>query len=346
MDNIYIDTSIFEANNFFEGKRLNELLKLAEEGHISIIMPELTYDEIKNRIKKNITEAINKLNRNRNDVRILRNLPSLESKFEKIDDVKSVEELIKIVDEKFSIAKIKIIQYPTINIKEIFHSYFNKKKPFSAGLKKDEFPDAFALISLEEWCKENSSKCIVFSKDKDLIFYESDNVEYVDYEQYLNDKLEEIEEAKTSKRLKNIARQFDENQHDFIGTITRWLDQQLDDDTKYYKEINYLEVHNLEVVQAQVTLHNHYTITSITDTKIYLQSTATVTYEVDIETDDESTGYYDGEDGVWHYFDTTTVEIENDREIIIDFVYEIPTAGEEFAELEIDEINEGKDLRI
>ena len=54
MDIIFIDTSIFESNNFLESDRIKEVYKLAERGEIKVVLPELTYDEILNRISKNI----------------------------------------------------------------------------------------------------------------------------------------------------------------------------------------------------------------------------------------------------------------------------------------------------
>lgn len=42
MDNIFIDTSIFESNNFLESKRIDQILKLGEEKHIQILLPAVT----------------------------------------------------------------------------------------------------------------------------------------------------------------------------------------------------------------------------------------------------------------------------------------------------------------
>ncbi len=52
MDYIYIDTSIFEANNFLERHRINEIFKLAEEKELGIVLPAITYNEVKSRAIK------------------------------------------------------------------------------------------------------------------------------------------------------------------------------------------------------------------------------------------------------------------------------------------------------
>jgi len=61
MDTIFIDTSIFESNNFLESKRIKEVYKLAERGDIKVVLPKLTYDEIINRVSKNIDEVDSKI---------------------------------------------------------------------------------------------------------------------------------------------------------------------------------------------------------------------------------------------------------------------------------------------
>src|ERR1700722_838901 len=152
MDNIYIDTSIFEANNFLEGKRINEILKLSEEKNISILLPSVTYFETKNRAIKNIKEAIQKFKSYRDNTRILRNVESISNKFEHIDEDLCIKEFLTIFENRLIKANCLIIEYPTLNIKEVFDKYFKNEFPFSKGDKKHEFPDAFALLSVELWC--------------------------------------------------------------------------------------------------------------------------------------------------------------------------------------------------
>ena len=171
MDIIFIDTSIFEANNFLESKRIKEVFKLAERGHIKVVLPKITYDEILSRIANNIEESHKKFNKFRNDTRVLRNIPSLEGKFDPFDELEVRKELNLKLEEIFAHSNFEILDYPTLNIGEIFKSYFNKKFPFSSGAKKNEFPDAFALKSIEAWAMENNELVLVFSNDSDILNY-------------------------------------------------------------------------------------------------------------------------------------------------------------------------------
>ncbi|MDE1192399.1 MAG: PIN domain-containing protein [Arachidicoccus sp.] len=123
MDIIFLDTSIFEANNFLESKRIQEIYKLAERGDIKVVLPKLTYDEIINRISKNIDESSSKFKKYRDDTRILRNVPSISKKLEPFDSDKVKEELNVILKDRFSQSNFEIIEYTTLNIEEIFRSY-------------------------------------------------------------------------------------------------------------------------------------------------------------------------------------------------------------------------------
>lgn len=49
---------------------------------------------------------------------------------------------------------------------QVLGAYFASRDPFEAtGAKKSEFPDAFALATLEHWAKENSAKVLVVTRD-------------------------------------------------------------------------------------------------------------------------------------------------------------------------------------
>lgn len=343
MDYIFIDTSIFEANNFLESKRINEILRLSEQEYIKIILPELTYKEILNRLKVNIVEAAQKYKKYRNDTRILRNIESLNGKFEPINVDECIEQMEQKITERFKRAKIEIIGYPTISIKDVFDSYFEKKPPFGSGIKKNEFPDAFALLSIEKWCIDNKKKCIVFAKDNDIIHFQSVHLDIVeDYEKYLNDKLIVIEGQKRMKRFEEL---YCSKEEELLIEVKNWVNDELDDFSKYYHYSNYMDVHDIDIQEVNVDL-DEYQITRVTDKIISIQTKANIDFKVEIVIDDENYAIKDDDTKTWHFMDTRIELIEENRTIFIDLNYEIPAAGEEFIELVIEEINGGRELRI
>lgn len=54
------------------------------------------------------------------------------------------------------------------SIQDVLDRYFESRLPFrDKGGKKNEFPDAFALLSLEQWAAEKKTRLLVLSHDED-----------------------------------------------------------------------------------------------------------------------------------------------------------------------------------
>jgi hypothetical protein len=53
------------------------------------------------------------------------------------------------------------------SIDELLSRYFEHRPPFAPGAKKNEFPDALALLSLEAWADANDALVLAVSKDGD-----------------------------------------------------------------------------------------------------------------------------------------------------------------------------------
>ena len=54
-----------------------------------------------------------------------------------------------------------------VEMADLFGRYFTGQAPFGDGRKKDEFPDALALLALEEFARSEMAGMLVVSKDKD-----------------------------------------------------------------------------------------------------------------------------------------------------------------------------------
>lgn len=67
-----------------------------------------------------------------------------------------------------------------VELDDIIKKYFRAEPPFEeSGKKKNEFPDAIALMSLESWAKENRTKVLAVAKDGDWKRF-ADESEYID----------------------------------------------------------------------------------------------------------------------------------------------------------------------
>lgn len=346
MDTIFIDTSIFEENNFLEGKRIKEIYKLAERGDIKVVLPKLTHDEIINRISKNVDESHQKFKKYRDDTRILRNIPSLSEKFTPFENEKTKQELIVTLKNQFAQSNFIIVDYPTLNIEEIFQSYFEKKFPFGSGGKKNEFPDAFALKSIEIWAEGQGIKILAFSKDNDMLKYQSDHLKIIeDFEFYLSNKIKEIEGIKYQNRLAQIEYIIQNNSNNIKETIKNWTEDQLDDTSKYYEYSNYYEVHDVSIIEVNIDIDD-YSIMNVSEDYISVELKVSVHYKVEIIIDDENYMYKDEDTKEWVFYETTTSTIDEVRYIDVDLIFYIESDEDTIYEPAIEEINGGRKLNI
>src|SRR5690606_34157097 len=89
---------------------------------------------------------------------------------------------------------ITVIQANEVHISSIVDHYFKNSPPFSKeGKKKYEFPDAIALMSIENWARNNDRKILAISDDQDWMNY-SETSERISVEKDLAIALEGIQE--------------------------------------------------------------------------------------------------------------------------------------------------------
>ena len=346
MDIIFIDTSIFESNNFLEGKRIKEVYKLAERKDIRVVLPQLIYDEIRNRILKNIDEAVPKFAKYREEMRTLRNVPSLSTKFDSFDIDKVKDELCSILKNRFIQSNFEIIDYPTLNIEVVFKNYFEKKFPFGSAGKKSEFPDAFALKSVEIWAEKHKTKVIAFSKDKDMLNYKSPHLEIIeDFDLFLSNKIKEIEGIKHKKQLEQIDNIINGKSENIQNEIKNWVEYQLDNYTQYNEYSDYHEVHDLTIIEVQTDIIG-YTITNVTKDYISVELKISINYQVEIIIDDDNYMYKDDDTKEWICWETKPVLVDEIRNIDVDIIFDIDVDDDTVYEPEIESINKGKTLNI
>ncbi|APS39787.1 PIN domain-containing protein [Salegentibacter sp. T436] len=343
MEHIILDTNIFLKENFLEGKRIRQLLKLSEEEKIKIVLTEITIGEVKSNFKKNSRQALNNLAvfRKPFESRVLRNNSIGKHLYDRIEKKMVEKEFNDEFDRILTKSKVLIIVYSEINIKTVFDSYFKNKYPFSGGDKKNEFPDAFALALIEKWCTENEINCTIFSSDKDFLNFESEHLNITkNYETYLDEKLKYYLEH----RISILEKLFKQNSEKIDKEIEEWYRDKLDDDSIYYSVIWY-EIQDLEVTEILIK-DKSYQIVSIEDESIEIEIEANLTFKVEIVIDDEDYSYYDIDDKQRHYFQTKRVEIERDTTATISALAHIINKDDYDEEFEVLEINMDTDLRI
>ena len=167
-----IDTSIFEKNGLKLNKGLLAQLHQFKDNPIKLILSDIVYLELKSHLDRKEKETKSKIESALNDASDYLNCC--------IDDMEKIKSLIKLNYEAESISKLILEEFirkcgielvkgeEYCEMKSLIDMYFQNLAPFKeSGNKKNEFPDAIALLSLHTWAQENDKNLLAVSADND-----------------------------------------------------------------------------------------------------------------------------------------------------------------------------------
>lgn len=166
---IAVDTNIYREYGF--RVRSQPLLELPQVHALGAkwLVPEVWEKELFRHVRES-TERVTSLRRDLAKVR----------EWGSEMDVKLADQLVaawasesaetvasRLLDEHFKAGQPRRLTTAWAAGPKVLENYFASKAPFEAtGIKKSEFPDAFALVTLEDWAKKNGTKVLVVSKDQ------------------------------------------------------------------------------------------------------------------------------------------------------------------------------------
>ena len=167
-----IDTSIFEKNGLKLNKGLLAQLHQFKDNPIKLILSDIVYLELKSHLDRKEKETKSKIESALNDASDYLNCC--------IDDMEKIKSLIKLNYQAESISKLILEEFirkcgielvkgeEYCEMKSLIDMYFQNLAPFKeSGNKKNEFPDAIALLSLHTWAQENDKNLLAVSADDD-----------------------------------------------------------------------------------------------------------------------------------------------------------------------------------
>lgn len=258
--NIFLDTNIYEENNFFHGSNIQSLFNYSKIGVIKLYMTNVSSMELMDRMKKRlieIKEEHNKLIRLlKKKTMILQNLAEYKVPEKSLLIVEqSIQELQNKFNTIINTSNIKIISENIVSIEEVFKLYYDQEPPFNIS-KKYEFPDAFIVKTIDTWCKVNKKKMFFVTKDNDFKEYKSSHLIIL---QNLSDLLVRITEYYDSlqevKLLPLIKKSLLENKEAMLSLINVELDSSIKFELDYENtsELNrsYPELHNYKITSIR-----------------------------------------------------------------------------------------------
>ncbi len=195
-DAITIDTNIFRQNGWnLESGLLGQLTQF-KEGSAQFVLSEIVIREIHKYLKIEAKEAqdaleasVKKVDRNKLlPIEILSQIQTISG------DLATPEEAAKQRLKAFSdCTGMTIIPAELADIKDLVRRYFKPGAPFEgSGKKKNEFPDAIALLSLEAWAKSEGKKILAISDDGGWADFCKDS-EWIDIEKDLAASLQKLQ---------------------------------------------------------------------------------------------------------------------------------------------------------
>lgn len=310
-DVVFIDTSVFKANNYFSAtSKINKLAELASKGRISIVLTSITKAEIIKHLMRDIENARKSVRKKDNEV--LRNIKGTDEYFSALDSLdaeKTATEMVKTFITR-SGAYVIGLDYCK-DIDGIFKKYFKQEFPFSEK-KQKEFPDAFALAALEGYNRSRQFKMIVLSTDPDMQNYESEELLAVDFKKYISDKMSEDVD------LSALYKELSGNSDRLKGKLESEIEEYLDDESLYYDRIENGDIHYISVGEVRVGFNaDDVYINESNDETIEFELEIHVDFKVGITYDDYTNATYDNEDKEWYGAEYTSEDfIESGSTIV------------------------------
>lgn len=339
---IFIDTSIFESENFFKGRNLLSLCNLSKDNVVELKITDIIYEELKQRIKSNILKAQTSIKKSlqalNGEGKILKNVDEFTEVYSKLSlDFPKIElKLLNQLDKFLKKYNIEIINSNISDVNEVFKDYFAVKPPFKDGVKKNEFPDAFSINTIKKWSEKNNKKVIFLTIDSDFIELSFKNI---DNSHTISTLLDFI-----TRHTNETHSEFIENQitdpyfgWEITDLLTQDYDSQLrqaiEEDIFFYTEYFEPEIEQLENYYPIIDSKKINSI--VQNQNVIFEIDASISFDCKLSYYDISNAYYDKEDDEWYGKELKNVTKTFVANIIClaDFEYNLDDDFFEFKEL-------------
>lgn len=314
-DIVFIDTSIYKAENYFApNNRILALKKLAEKKVISLVFTEITNREVLKHYKGDVTSALNNIKNNHEVLACFDDTRPLLFKETKKKYLRKCEHTLSAFWSQGYTIGYELCK----DVKSVFNKYFDLERPFSEGKKKDEFPDAFVLQMLEQYSNRFChKKIIVLSNDKDMRDYKSNCLVHVDYKAYITTKLA------VATTIDKIKTAIDNEKDNILSDIEAKLEEKLEDGWNYSSMFNTEDLPEIEILACEIDMDEEFSIISKNDNS-YLVDLRLHSYcEVKCTYFNLDYATYDREDKIWYGGEWNTETLKGDENFNMLVSYDI-----------------------
>ncbi|EOX1293053.1 PIN domain-containing protein [Vibrio cholerae] len=342
--NVFIDTQYFVKSNLnFSSRSFVTLKDLCKRNELRFYLTSVVEKEVESKIELSIKDALSSLQSFRKKASILSTIDDqlLSSFFSDVNEEDIYEKATQVFRQYNIDCNYINIKSDLVEPERLLELYFQKKPPFGDGKKKNEFPDAISLLSLESYFGSDE-KVYVISEDNDL-------KSYCD-----NKKLIVIESL---EKLLDIYNQDADERTEKIKAYLLGATEEIKDKVSEY--INECDVYNCstwedaEVDSFSVVGVGDFEVNVIefSDEECQLTFDVQVDIKVDVTGPDFTNGVYDREDGHIYTFGHTlrieTISLEFKCELGLRYEFE---SGElqhvEFIDFYIPDASRGIEVSV
>lgn len=251
---ISIDTSIFIKNGLTLDKGLLKRLDQFSDSRIDVIIPDIILNEIKKHLEEDNFKRHQAISKTIKEFRkyfdIDENINTVFNTIER--DISPQNETNKKINDFIKRTNIEILKSEELlDIKKLIELYFDSTPPFSENIKKkNEFPDAIALLSLQSWAEEYNKKIIAVSTDNDWVKFAEDS-DKIDVTDNLADAISMLQsQIDPDTLLNSLAALIESNYNDIYSKLkekasdyTNDLDIYPEADSEFHYDYDFIEIY-------------------------------------------------------------------------------------------------------
>lgn len=326
--NFTVDTNIFYQKRFnLFTYPLSDILNI--HSNISFHIPDIIYNEIVKNCIQYTTELYEK---SRSSAKKMPRFKECEDAHRVISSI-NVEKLCKDNIDKFFSPKEKFLipsdEYAKIT--RVFDRFFSTQAPFeSKAEKKSEFPDAFALDTLESWAQAAEINVLVISDDGGWFNYCENSSNLFMLDSSKNKKYDIL--ARCISQLKTLHQHYStltsqieeffskDESEDAKKLIEEAINEFLDDSTNIEAEAQSAYYYEYEIIDAELEEVNYEN--AIYDISENLSQAIIARCTIPIKFNCTASFYihvWDSEDKEYIHIDTKEISAHGETDMQLDF---------------------------
>ncbi|MCK8077298.1 PIN domain-containing protein [Vibrio sp. 1CM2L] len=338
--NVFIDTQSFMQQGFrFDSGVLKKLSKLGEYSLINIYISEIVKGEVESKLNDKSDQIIISKNRFTKDLAFIESgVPNELAEALKDFNDKLIQDQVHAGWNLFLFqSNVTVLDADQCSVKELVSRYFGAKFPFSEGKKKDEFPDAISLLSLQAWLDANEQQVYVISGDGDLIGY-CEISEQCHSLKTISEFLEIYNQAE--QLLTSVV-------HECIDKDLSWIEEVVSEEFMnsgfVFEGRNYAEVTRVGINRINIDdIH----VIEVDDHNAYVSLQVSFNISADISGEDYEHAIWDGVDKEYAYIPAFTAEMTFDETYNTSIAFSYDQTKKAIIEFTEVSIEDGSDLTL